>query len=139
MFGFLQGRPIVLILFGGRREVFVDDVSRYRNNGQWTDFYFAFDKARELVRDLSAGNGLPHDPVDRRHLRPEPGRLGGHGRARGEDLKWLVVEKTLEVIREMRMPLYVILVGDIPAGVDRARTGAVAGPDARHGARGERR
>src|SRR6185503_10556107 len=39
MFTFLQGRPYRLVLFGGRRELFVDDPSRYRNNGQWTDFY----------------------------------------------------------------------------------------------------
>src|SRR2546425_3348669 len=43
MFTFLQGRPYRLILFGGRQEVFVDDVTRYRNNGQWTDYYAAFD------------------------------------------------------------------------------------------------
>jgi len=42
MFTFLQGQRYRLILFGGRNEIFVDDVSRYRNNGQWTDFYFAF-------------------------------------------------------------------------------------------------
>src|SRR4029079_4645003 len=49
MFTFLKGRPYRLILFGGRREVYVDDATKYRNNGQWTDFYFAFDKARELA------------------------------------------------------------------------------------------
>src|SRR6266545_2826904 len=49
MFTFLKGRPYRLILFGGRREIFVDDAIKYRNNGQWTDFYFAFDKARELI------------------------------------------------------------------------------------------
>src|SRR5712691_6344038 len=42
MFTFLQGRPYRLILFGGRHEIYVDDVSRYRNNGQWTDYYAAF-------------------------------------------------------------------------------------------------
>src|SRR4030095_1440426 len=58
MFGFLQGQPYRVILFGGRREVFVDDVSRYRNNGQWTDFYFAFDKAREIVRGYPQGTAF---------------------------------------------------------------------------------
>src|SRR4029450_7065049 len=48
MFGFLKGQPYRLILFGGREEVYVDDVSRYHNDGQWTDFYFAFKKAHEL-------------------------------------------------------------------------------------------
>src|ERR1700730_2660236 len=41
MFTFLKGRPYRLILFGGRREIFVDEAIKYRNNGQWTDYYFA--------------------------------------------------------------------------------------------------
>ena len=55
MFTFLQGQRYRLVLFGGRREIFVDDVSHYRNNGQWTDFYFAFEKARELTKGYPAG------------------------------------------------------------------------------------
>src|SRR5262245_4493204 len=55
MFTFLQGRPYRLILFGGRQEVYVDDVSRYRNNGQWTDYYAAFDKAREIMASYPKG------------------------------------------------------------------------------------
>src|SRR5829696_2681912 len=51
MFSFLEGQPYRLILFGGRREVYVDDVTNYRNNGQWTDFYFAFLKVKELVAE----------------------------------------------------------------------------------------
>src|SRR5512145_207525 len=50
MFGFLKGHRYRLILFGGRQELWVDDVRRYRNDGQWTDFYSAFEKARELQR-----------------------------------------------------------------------------------------
>src|SRR5512135_3610186 len=41
MFGFLRGHRYRLVLFGGRRENAVDDLTRYRNDGQWTDFYFA--------------------------------------------------------------------------------------------------
>src|SRR5580693_8591372 len=51
MFAFLKGQRYRLILFGGRHEIFVDDVTKYRNNGQWTDFYFAFAKVRELMRE----------------------------------------------------------------------------------------
>ena len=43
MFSFLRGQRYRLVLFGGRREIYVDEPGRYRNNGQWTDFYFAFD------------------------------------------------------------------------------------------------
>ena len=55
MFSFLQGKPYRLVLFGGRNEVFVDDVSRYRNTGQWTDYYWAFEKARELTKEYPPG------------------------------------------------------------------------------------
>src|SRR5262245_24207771 len=49
MFGFLEGHPYRLILFGGRHEIYVDDPTHYNNKGKWTDFYFAFDKAKELI------------------------------------------------------------------------------------------
>src|SRR5688572_4155338 len=55
MFSFLQGQPYRLILFGGRNEVYVDDLERYRHNGQWTDYYVAFIKARELMQGYRAG------------------------------------------------------------------------------------
>ena len=54
MFTFLQGQRYRLVLFGGRREIFVDDVSQYRNDGQWTDFYCAFVKAKEIAAGLPA-------------------------------------------------------------------------------------
>src|SRR5512140_3231958 len=49
VFSFLRGRRYRLVLFGGRREISVDDVSRYRNEGQWTDFYYAFAQVRRLA------------------------------------------------------------------------------------------
>ena len=55
MFSFLKGQRYRLVLFGGKSEIFVDDVSRYRNNGQWTDFYCAFEKARELTQGYPKG------------------------------------------------------------------------------------
>src|SRR5512146_895437 len=58
MFGFLQGHPYRLILFGGRREISVDDTSRYRNEGRWTDFYWACEKARELAASYPRGTQL---------------------------------------------------------------------------------
>src|SRR5262245_57361148 len=55
MFSFVQGQPYRLVLFGGRHEVFSDDPARYRNDGQWTDLYFAFAKARDLIKEYPAG------------------------------------------------------------------------------------
>jgi hypothetical protein len=112
MFGFLRGEKYRLILFGGRNEVFVDDVSRYRNNGQWTDFFFAFAKAREITREypektpfrmiLLTDAIVDPDPRDWPDVPP------------GEGLKAYSVRRTIELIGEMKIPLYVILVGDPP-------------------------
>src|SRR4029453_4350231 len=55
MFSFLQGQRYRLILFGARSEIAVDDTSRYRNDGQGTDFYNAFLKAREVAASYPKG------------------------------------------------------------------------------------
>lgn len=116
MFSFLQGQPYRLVLFGGRQEVFVDDVSRYRNNGQWTDFYFAFDKARELMQAYPKGTEFRIVLLTDAIVDPSPGDWTDMGVPRGEDLRAYSIQKTLALLRELKVPLYVILVGDIPKG-----------------------
>src|SRR5512134_1404908 len=49
MFGFVRGYRYRLILFGGKNETTVDDAARYRNDGQWTDFYHAFLRAKAMA------------------------------------------------------------------------------------------
>lgn len=114
MFTFLRGQNYRLVLFGGRREIFVDDVSRYRNNGQWTDFYFAFDKAREVIATYPKGTDFRMILVTDAILDPDPADWRDMGVPSGEDLKAHVVRRTLDLIRELKLPLYVILVGDPP-------------------------
>jgi hypothetical protein len=115
MFTFLRGRPYRLILFGGRQEVFVDDATKYRNNGQWTDFYFAFDKARELAAaDYPPNADLRLVLITDAILDPSPADWADLSVPEGADLKAHDIEKTLELIREMGIPLYVILVGEPP-------------------------
>ena len=118
MFGFLEGQPYRLILFGGRSEIFVDDVSRYRNNGQWTDFYFGFERARALMGEYPRGTDFRMILVTDAIPDPKAEDWEGMEVPKDEPLKRHAAEKTLALIREMRVPLYVILVGDIPAGVD---------------------
>jgi hypothetical protein len=113
MFGFLQGHRYRLVLFGGKHEISVDDPSRYRNEGQWTDFYWAFAKAREIAAQYPKGtefrivlltDAIPDpDPADWKNLAP------------GWDPRSESVRKTVELLREMKLPLYVVLVGD-PSG-----------------------
>lgn len=128
MFTFLEGRRYRLILFGGRREVFVDDVMRYRNDGQWTDFYFAFLKAREVMKEYPAQTEFRMILVTDALLDPRPADWEDMEVPRGADLKAHVTERSLALIREMKVPLYVILVGDLPLAGEALRTPDKAPP-----------
>jgi hypothetical protein len=114
MFAFLQGQPYRLILFGGRHEVYVDDVSNYRNNGQWTDFYFAFQKARELMAEYPAGTEFRMVLLTDAIVDPGPKDWEDQQVPAGTDLKAWSIRKTKELVAEMKVPLYVILVGNAP-------------------------
>jgi hypothetical protein len=117
MFTFLQGQRYRLVLFGGRREIFIDDVSRYRNNGQWTDFYFAFEKARELTKGYPAGTEFRIILLTDAIVDPGPEDWADMNVPPGEDLRAFTIQKTLDLVRELQIPLYVILVGDPPGDV----------------------
>ena len=115
MFGFLKGKPYRLILFGGRREVYVDDLSQYRNNGQWTDFYWAFQKAREVMKGYPPDTEFRMVLVTDAILDPSPEDWADTQRPPGVDIRRDVGDKTVELLKEMGVPLYVILVGDAPS------------------------
>jgi hypothetical protein len=141
MFTFLQGQPYRLILFGGRREVFVDDLQRYRNNGQWTDYYFAFTKAREIMQGYRAGTEFRMILVTDAILDPNPEDWADMQVPAGADLRAHGVQQVLALLREMKIPLYVILIGDAAGNIGgderspglimdfvRAANGAAASP-----------
>jgi hypothetical protein len=114
MFTFLQGQRYRLVLFGGRKEVFVDDPSRYRNTGQWTDFYFAFVTARELMDQYPKGTEFRLILVTDAIIDPSPADWANMGVPQGENLRAFSVRRTIELVRMTGIPLYVILVGDPP-------------------------
>jgi hypothetical protein len=114
MFAFLKGQRYRLILFGGRKEVFVDDVSRYRNNGQWTDFYFAFQKANDIRNTYPSGTDFRLILLTDAIADPGPTDWEDMGVPPGADLKAFAIDKTLKLIGEIKIPLYVILVGNPP-------------------------
>jgi hypothetical protein len=114
MFTFLQGQPYRLILFGGRHEIHVDDVNRYRNNGQWTDFYYAFAKAKEIVESYPKGTTFKLILLTDAIVDPDPQDWTGMEVPLGADLRRYSITRTLELVSEMKLPLYVILVGDVP-------------------------
>jgi hypothetical protein len=114
VFGFLHGQPYRLILFGGRREIFVDDVSRYRNNGQWTDLYFAFDKAREVMQSYPAGTEFRLLLLTDAIHDPDPKDWADMEVPKGADLKTYSLQKLKDLVASLKVPLYVILVGNPP-------------------------
>jgi hypothetical protein len=110
MLGFVEGGTQRLILFGGSREVSVDDVHRYRNNGQWTDFYHAFLRAQGLALSYPPDTDFRMVLLTDAIVDPDPGDWPDA--PAGEDLATHTIHRTVELLREMGVPLYVILVGD---------------------------
>jgi hypothetical protein len=126
MFTFLSGQRYRLVLFGGRREVFVDDASKYRNDGQWTDFYHAFAKAREIASGYPKGTDvrmvLLTDAI------PDPDPADWASPPPGWDARSESVRRTVELVGAMKIPLYVVLVGGAATPGDGA-AGDAAGTD----------
>ena len=114
MFTFLEGQPYRVVLFGGRKEVYVDDVTRYRNDGDWTDFYFAFRKAEELTKEYPPGTEFRMVLLTDAIVDPGPGDWADMNVPAGADLKTFSIDKTLELLGETKLPLYVVLIGNAP-------------------------
>src|SRR5258708_31173558 len=110
MFTFLKGQRYRLILFGGRHEIFADDVTKYRNNGQWTDFYFAFAKAREVLREYPPATDFRIILLTDALLDPSAQDWEDIEVPKGAALKAFVATKLLGPIRQIKIPISVILV-----------------------------
>ena len=116
----------------------VDDVSRYRNDGQWTDFYHAFVQGEgDWRRATRAAPSCAWCCSRTRSRTPTP-RTGPTCRRAGTRARTRCARRSSSS-REMGIPLYVVLVGD-PAG-ERGGPGprAVARLRARPGAGRQRR
>ena len=114
MFTFLKGEPYRLVLFAGRREISVDDVTKYNNRGQWTDFYYAFEKAREIRDSYPPKTQFRMILLTDGLLDPLASDWADTTLPEGTTLKAYVAGKTIDLVRDMKVPLYVILVGEIP-------------------------
>lgn len=113
MFGVLEGQEYRLVLFGGRNELAVDDPTRYRNDGQWTDFYSAFDEARTIMKEYPAGTEFRMVLLTDAVIDPRPADWEDKVPA-GSDVRTYAAGKTVDLVRDMHVPLYVILVGEAP-------------------------
>jgi len=112
MLGYTEGARHRLILFGGREEISVDDPERYRSEGKWTDFYGAFVKAREVAGTYPRGTDLRMVLLSDAIVDPDPDDwpdIGGEAELARENIR-----RTIDLLREMEIPLYVVLVGAPP-------------------------
>jgi hypothetical protein len=112
MFTFLRGHRYRLILFGAKSEIYVDDASRYRNDGQWTDFYHGFLKAHEMAASYPPGTSLRM--VLLTDAIPDPDPKDWPDVPAGWEPRSHSVRKTVELLGGMRIPLYVVLIGSPP-------------------------
>lgn len=113
MFTFLRGHRYRLVLFGAKDEIAVDDVTRYRNDGLWTDFYHAFLRAKALAASYPAGTDLRMVLLTDAIADPDP--KDWPDVPKGWDAGSHSMRKTVELVAGMGIPLYVVLVGD-PVG-----------------------
>jgi hypothetical protein len=117
MFSFLQGQRYRVILFGAKSEIYVDDVSHYHNNGHWTDFYFAFEKAKEIVAGYPQGTPFKMVLITDALLDPDPEEWPEFRDLTPDERRAQVAARTVALVGGMHLPLYTILVGDPPAGL----------------------
>src|SRR5512138_791296 len=101
MFTFLQGQRYRLILFGGRNEIAVDDVSQYRNEGQWTDFFSAFQKANEIAAEYPKGTELRMILLT--DAMPDPDPSDWKGLAAGLEPRSESIRQTVNLLATMKI------------------------------------
>lgn len=111
IYGFLEGQPYRLVLFGGRKEIHVDEPQYYRNSGKWTDFYFAFEATAELMKQYPEGTDFKMVLITDGKIDPSPAEWKDREVPPDADLKIVAGDRTIALLEQIRQPLYVILIG----------------------------
>ncbi len=112
IYSFLKGQPYRLILFGGRNEVYVDAPQHYRNAGKWTDFYFAFEAARDVAAEYPEGTEFKIVLITDGMIDPSPRDWQDQSVAKGADLRQEAGSRTVRLLESLGLPLYAILIGE---------------------------
>lgn len=111
IYSFLKGQPYRLILFGGREEIYIDAPQHYRNGGKWTDFYFAFEAARDVAAAYPEGTDFKIVLITDGKIDPSPRDWQDQSVAEGVDLREEAGARTVRLLESMDLPLYAILIG----------------------------
>ena len=112
VYSFLRGQPYRLVLFGGREDIYVDQPQRYRNSGQWTDFFFAFQTAKELTGEYPERTEFKIVFITDGKIDPSPRDWSDQAVPKGADLREEAGNRTVRFLEELGIPLYVILIGE---------------------------
>jgi len=112
IYSFLKGQPYRLILFGGRNEIYVDSPQYYRNSGKWTDFFFAFQAARDVAAEYPEGTDFKIVLITDGKIDPSPREWRDQKVPEGADLREEAGARTVRLLESMHLPLYVILIGE---------------------------
>ena len=112
VYSFLRGQPYRLVLFGGREDIYVDQPQRYRNSGQWTDFFFAFQAAKELTGEYPEGTEFKIVFITDGKIDPSPREWSDQVVPKGADLREEAGNRTVRFLEELGIPLFVILIGE---------------------------
>ena len=112
IYSFLKGQPYRLILFGGRNEIYVDAPQHYRNAGKWTDFFFAFQAVREVAAEYPDDTDLKVVLITDGMIDPSPREWRDQSIPKGVDLRAEAGSRTVRLLENLRLPLYVILIGE---------------------------
>ncbi len=112
VYSFLRGQPYRLVLFGGRDDIYVDQPQRYRNSGQWTDFFFAFQAAKELTGEYPERTEFKIVFITDGKIDPSPSDWSDQAVPKGADLREEAGNRTVRFLEELGIPLYVILIGE---------------------------
>ena len=111
IYSFLRGQPYRLILFGGRKEIYIDAPQHYRNAGQWTDFFFAVQTARDVAAEYPEGTAFKMVLITDGKIDPAPRDWRDQAVAKDVDLREEAGNRTIRALEQLGMPLYVILIG----------------------------
>jgi hypothetical protein len=112
IYSFLKGQPYRLVLFGGRKEIHIDEPQYYRNSGKWTDFYFALQATQEVMKEYPAGTEFKMVLITDGKIDPSPADWSDQQVPPDADLKTLAGDRTIGLLQQIRQPLYVILIGE---------------------------
>lgn len=107
----LDGCENRLILFGGAKEIVVDDPSKFINDGWHTDYYYAFRRAVEIRSQYSPDRDVKIIFITDGLLDPSPGDYPENLNREKTMVQGQAHDKTLILLEEHHIPTFVILLG----------------------------